>query len=143
MILFVAVIVFAFLVGWVLGGRLRRFEELHLRWSWLAVAGLAIQFVPLPSGAIGTDLAVRTAVLSCSYVLLLAFAVLNIRLAGVPLLLVGLTLNLVVIASNGGMPVSREALESSGQADVLQVLIDEGAAKHHLLTTTCSRRSPT
>jgi len=134
MILFACVIVFAFLLGWVFGGRVRRFEELHLRWSWLAVAGLALQFVPLPGGAAGADLAVRTAVLSCSYVLLLTFAALNIRLAGVPLLFVGLALNLAVIASNGGMPVSREALESSGQADVLQVLIEEGAAKHHLLT---------
>ncbi len=134
MILFAAVILFAFLLGYVFGGRIRRFEQLHLRWSWLAVAGLALQFVPLPDGATGTDLVVRTAVLSCSYLLLLAFAALNIRLAGVPLIFIGLALNLLVIASNGGMPVSREALESSGQGDVLQVLIDEGAAKHHLLT---------
>ncbi|MEP7033448.1 MAG: DUF5317 domain-containing protein [Actinomycetota bacterium] len=134
MILFAAVILLAFLLGYVFGGRVRRFEQLHLRWSWLAVAGLALQFVPLPDGATGTDLVVRTAVLSCSYVLLLVFAALNIRLAGVPLVFAGLALNLLVIASNGGMPVSRGALESSGQGDVLQVLIDEGAAKHHLLT---------
>lgn len=134
MILFAFVTVFAFLVGYLAGGRLRRFEELHLRWSWLAVAGLALQFVPLPDGAAGTDLAVRTGVLFCSYVFLLAFAALNIRLAGVPLLFVGLALNLLVITSNGGMPVSREALEASGQAGVLRSLIDEGAAKHHLLT---------
>jgi hypothetical protein len=134
MILFAAVILLAFLVGYVFGGRVRRFEQLHLRWPWLAVAGLALQFVPLPDGATGTDLVVRTAVLSCSYVLLIAFAALNIRLAGVPLIVAGLALNLLVIASNGGMPVSREALESSGQGDVLQELIDEGAAKHHLLT---------
>ena len=134
MILFAAVILLAFLLGYVFGGRIRRFEQLHLRWPWLAVVGLGLQFVPLPDGAIGTDLVVRTAVLSCSYLLLLAFAALNIRLAGVPLILAGLALNLLVIASNGGMPVSREALESSGQGDVLQELIDEGAAKHHLLT---------
>jgi hypothetical protein len=134
MILFAAVILLAFLLGYVFGGRIRRFEQLHLRWSWLAVAGLALQFVPLPDGATGRDLVVRTAVLSCSYLLLLAFAALNIRLAGVPLVFAGLALNMLVIASNGGMPVSREALESSGQGDVLQELIDEGAAKHHLLT---------
>jgi hypothetical protein len=134
MILFAAVILLAFLLGYVFGGRIRRFEQLHLRWSWLAIAGLALQFVPLPDGATGTDLVVRTAVLSCSYVLLLVFAALNIRLAGVLLVFAGLALNLLVIASNGGMPVSRGALESSGQGDVLQVLIDEGAAKHHLLT---------
>lgn len=134
MILFASVIVVAFLVGLLSGGRIRRFEDLHLRWPWLAVAGLALQFVPLPEGAAGTDLVVRTAVLMCSYVLLLAFAGLNIRLAGVSVLFVGLALNMVVIGANGGMPVSRGALESSGQTDELQLLIDEGARKHHLLT---------
>lgn len=134
MILFASVIVVAFLVGLLSGGRIRRFEDLHLRWPWLAVAGLALQFVPLPEGAAGTDLVVRTAVLMCSYVLLLAFAGLNIRLAGVSVLFVGLALNMVVIGANGGMPVSRGALELSGQTDELQLLIDEGARKHHLLT---------
>ena len=134
MILFASVIVVAFLVGLLSGGRIRRFEDLHLRWPWLAVAGLALQFVPLPDGAVGTDLVVRTTVLVCSYLLLLTFAALNIRLAGVSALFVGLALNMVVIGANGGMPVSRGALESSGQGDVLQLLIDEGAAKHHLLT---------
>ena len=134
MILFASVIVLAFLVGYVFGGRIRHFEELHLRWSWLAVAGLALQFVPLPDGATGTDLVVRTAVLSCSYVLLLTFAALNIRLSGVPLLFLGLAPEPRGDRVERGMPVSRGALESSGQGDVLQVLIDEGAAKHHLLT---------
>jgi hypothetical protein len=90
--------------------------------------------VPLPDGRAGTDLAVRIAVLSCSYALLLLFAGLNLRLAGMPLVLLGLALNAAVIASNGGMPVSEEALVRSGQADVLELLVAEGAAKHHLMT---------
>jgi hypothetical protein len=73
-------------------------------------------------------------VLGASYAMTVGFAVLNVRVPGMPLVLVGLALNALVIVPNGGMPVSRSALIHSGQGDVLQVLIDEGAAKHHLLT---------
>jgi hypothetical protein len=133
MILFLAVIVASLLVGVLFRGSFRRFEHLRLRWWGLALLGLAIQFVPLPNGRTGTDLLVRMAILSCSYAMLLLFATLNIRLPGMPLVLIGLALNALVIVPNGGMPVSRDALVRSGQGDVLQVLIDEGAAKHHLL----------
>ena len=134
MILFASVIVLAVALGYLLGGRLRRFEEVYPRWWLLAILGLALQFVPLPDGRGGTDLLVRDLMLGASYAMLIAFAALNVRLPGVPLLMLGLALNATVITANGGMPVSREALVRSGQADVLQELIDEGAAKHHLLT---------
>ena len=39
-----------------------------------------------------------------------------------------------MIAANGGMPASAEALRDSGQEDVLALLGDEGADKHHLMT---------
>jgi len=134
MILFLAVVVVSFLVGLALRGSPRRFEDLRLRWWGLVLAGLGLQFVPLPSGRTGTDLLVRVAVLSCSYALLILFAALNLRLTGMPLVLIGVALNALVIVPNGGMPVSAEALERSGQEDLLQLLIDEGAAKHHLMT---------
>lgn len=134
MILFLAVIVLSVLVGLVLRGSLRRFEQLRLRWWGLVLAGLALQFVPLPDGRAGTDLLARAAVLSCSYSLLVIFAALNVRIPGMAIVLVGLVMNAAVIIANGGMPVSARALERSGQQELLQVLIDEGAAKHHLLT---------
>ncbi len=134
MILFLGVIVLAIAAGYLAGGRLRRFEGLELRWWWLAPLGLALQAVPLPNAREGTDLAVRVAVLSLSYLLLLAFAGANLRVAGVSLVMVGLASNMLVIAVNGGMPVSRHALEASGQADVLQLLLKDEGAKHHLMT---------
>jgi hypothetical protein len=134
MILFLSVIALSVLVGLVLGGHVRRFEDLRLRWWGLVVAGLGLQFVPLPSGRAGSDLAVRIFVLGCSYGLLLVFASLNVRLPGMSLVLVGLAMNAAVILPNGGMPVAREAIARSGQEDMLQRLIDEGAAKHHLMT---------
>jgi Family of unknown function (DUF5317) len=134
MILFVSVIVLAVLLGFAFRGSLRGFERLRLRWWGLVIVGLGLQFVPLTNGPAGTDLLARVAVLSCSYSLLVVFALLNLRVAGMPLVLVGLVLNATVIIANGGMPVAREALVRSDQGDVLQLLIDEGAAKHHLLT---------
>jgi hypothetical protein len=134
MVLLLAVVALSVLVGLVLRGSLRRFEHLRLRWWGLVAVGLALQFVPLPDGREGTDLLVRVAVLSCSYALLVLFAALNVRLPGMALVLMGLALNAAVILPNGGMPVSAEALERSGQEDLLQVLIEEGAAKHHLMT---------
>jgi hypothetical protein len=134
MILFASVIVFAFVLAFASGGRLSRFEGVHVRWWGLALAGLAVQFVPLPEGAGGTDLLVRTIVLAASYLALLAFAAINMHLPGVALILTGLALNAIVITANGGMPVSASALRSSDQTDVLAQLERSGADKHHLRT---------
>jgi Family of unknown function (DUF5317) len=134
MILFASVIVLAFVLGFAFGGRLSRFEGVGVRWWALALGGLAVQFIPLPEGAGGTDLAVRTVVLAASYVALIGFAAVNARLPGIPVILVGLVLNAIVITTNGGMPVSAAALRSSDQADVLADLQGSGADKHHLET---------
>jgi len=63
MILLIAVIALALALGLLLDGSLRRFEDLRLRWWGLVIAGLAAQFVPLPNGRAGADLAVRIVVL--------------------------------------------------------------------------------
>lgn len=134
MILFIAVIALALVLSLLLGGSVRRFEDLHLRWWGLAIAGLGIQFAPLPNGRAGSDLAVRIAVLGVSYGLLILFAAMNARLRGMPLVLIGLVLNAAVILPNGGMPVAESAVRRSGQEEMLQLLVEEGAAKHHLMT---------
>lgn len=133
MILFVSVIALGIVLGYALGGRLEGFQELRLRWWGLAIAGLALQFLPLPEGAAGNDLFVRTAVLGISYSLLVVFAFSNVRLPGMALVLIGLTANLIVIVANGGMPVSEAALRDSGQAALISELRAGGADKHHLM----------
>ena len=135
MILFLSVIGLSVLAGYLLGGRLHTFERLRLRWWGLAPLGLALQAIPLPDARHGTDLLVRVVVLSSSFLILLLFVAVNFRVAGMWLLFIGLALNFIVIAANGGMPVSRHALEASGQADVLQLLLKDEGAKHHLLTS--------
>lgn len=132
--LLLAVVVISMVLGYALGGRLHRLEALRPRWWGLVILGLGIQFIPLPEGDVGTDLVVRTAVLSLSYTLLVAFALVNVRMPGMFLVVIGLACNFAVIAVNGGMPASAEALIDSGQEDVLAYLRDEGADKHHLLT---------
>jgi hypothetical protein len=134
MTLFASVIVLAFVLGFALGGRLSRFEGVRVRWWGLALAGLAVQFVPLPEGVGGSDLVVRTVVLAASYVALIVFAAVNVRMPGLAVILVGLSLNAIVITANGGMPVSASALRASDQADVLADLQRSGADKHHLQT---------
>src|SRR5262245_34061221 len=132
--LLLAVVLVSIYLGYLFGGRLKRLESLRPRWWGLVIAGLGIQFVPLPEGQAGSDLVVRTAVLALSYALLITFAGANIRMPGMVLVLIGLTCNMTVIVVNGGMPASAAALINSGQQDVLESLRSEGADKHHLLT---------
>lgn len=134
MTLFLAVVAFAFALGFALRGSLRGFENAGLRAWGLAAAGLALQFAPLPTGTAGRDLAARIAVLGASYALLVSFTVLNRRMRGIPLVLIGLLLNAAVILANGGMPVSERAIRASGQEDMLEAFTRQGATKHHLMT---------
>jgi hypothetical protein len=130
MILLVAVIVVAVAGGYLLGGKARNFENLRLRAWWLAPVGLLLQ-VQFPWLAdAGRDAGVPY--LIASYGLLILFAALNIRLAGFVLILVGLSLNLLVVSVNRGMPVTRGALIASGQGGVLDDLRNGLGAKHHL-----------
>jgi uncharacterized protein DUF5317 len=116
----------ALAVGFLAGGSLREFPTVKTRWWWLALAGVAMQFV---TGG-GT---LETALLLGSFVVLLAFVAANVRAPGLALVLVGLLLNIAVIAANQGMPVTRYALVESGQADTLPELAANADGQKHLL----------
>jgi hypothetical protein len=132
--LLLAVVLLSVFLGYLFGGRLDRLEALRPRWWGLVILGLSIQFVPLPNGATGTDLVIRTAVLALSYSLLLTFGLVNVRMPGMFLVVIGLACNMTVIVVNGGMPASAQALIASGQEDVVAYVREQGADKHHLLT---------
>ncbi len=119
----------AILAGYVRGGRLASLPELRLRWQGAALLGLLLQVLLWPGG----DWPLFY--LYVSFALLTAFAIVNVRVAGVALILVGVVLNFSVIALNRGMPVSREALVASQQADSIDELVDDGGAKHHLASS--------
>jgi hypothetical protein len=127
----IGVLLLAVLAGYVAGGRLRKVESLRIRWWGLAPLGLALQLVPISGDTHGERL-VTVGLLIASYPILMLFALANIRLAGFALILVGLGLNLTVIAANQGMPVTKHALEASGQGDILGELQKHSGAKHFL-----------
>jgi hypothetical protein len=70
-----------------------------------------------------------------SYVLLAVFALANIRLVGMPIVLVGLLLNAGVIGVNKGMPVRHDAIATI-ESDLSRVEIEalQFDAKRHLET---------
>ena len=100
------------LIGLALGGRPRHLPE-HTFHAWpFLLFGLAIQVFVEARAATSVDVALAV----LSYVLLLVFAALNLRLAGMGVVMVGMLMNLVPIAVNDGMPVRATALVDSGLA---------------------------
>jgi len=114
-------------LGYVVGGRLHHLGELRFRHAWAGLAGVGLQFVPAEGTA-------GFLTLLASFGLLVVAAVANRRLPGFPLVIAGLCLNLIVIGVNEGMPVTRDAIVASDQADTLDDIRDAGGAKHHLAT---------
>ncbi len=112
-------------VGYMLGGRLSQLSELKLRLTPLALVGLSLQLVNPPG-------AWPLVLLTVSFVLLVVFTVANLRIVGFAAILAGVAMNFAVIAINGAMPVSREAIVASGQEGTLAPLIEHRGMKHHL-----------
>lgn len=123
-----AALIVTILAGLALGGSLANLAATTTRLAILAVLGLALQVLPVPGRTLPLVL------LYTSFVVLFAFAVVNRRLPGMPLIMLGIALNFAVIAANGGMPVTRAALVASGQQDSLSYLIHNNGPKHHLAT---------
>ena len=98
----------ALLIGFLRGGNVRHFAELELRALWLVLLAFALQFV-MRVGGYGGPVLVGVGY-AITYVMLLAFLVLNRSHWELMLLGAGLLSNATVIWVNGGkMPVSREA----------------------------------
>jgi hypothetical protein len=137
-LLVLAVVVGGILIGLALGGSLRNLAETRLRWWPLALAGLSLQLIPVPSRPGQADHWAAAGLLIASYVLLLMFVAGNIRIPGLPLVAMGFALNLLVIGANGGMPVKDAALRQaagSGYEKSRQRLLEKGGLKHHLATS--------
>src|SRR5436305_14107965 len=86
-------------VGLATGGRLRHLGERQFHWWGLLIVGVALQLPILDR--------LGFAGLLVSYLFLLGFAVANLRLVGMALVVIGISMNIVVIAVNRGMPVRR------------------------------------
>lgn len=97
--------------GYVLGGRLERLAEIPFRWGWLAVIGLFVQVLLFAEPVAERIGAAGTPVYLASTVAVLAAVLRNVRIPGMPLVVLGAASNLLAIVLNGGvMPASPEAV---------------------------------
>ena len=133
MTLFAFALALGVVLGYILRGRLSNLALVRVRWWGIIPAALVLQLGPLPQGD-GTNLVIRTIILSISYAMIVVFTLVNVRVPGMVLILVGVMANFAVIAVNGGMPVSADALRDSGQSVVLTELRGSAPDTHHLAT---------
>ena len=122
------------LVAWALGARLTNLSHLAFRGEWLVFIALGIQ-VSIFAPWIGSiSRAAETELHVASYLMLLAFMALNMRLPGFWMVGGGAVLNTVVIFLNGGlMPVSLGAWKAAG-ADPHALLV-HGSDGNNVLAT--------
>ena len=115
-------------IGYLTGGRLRRLSSLKLRWTWLVLLAILIQGLIFPLFTARPVIPVATEALHLvSYLLVLVWLGLNIRVR--PLLLVGAgaLFNLLVIVVNGGkMPASITAVSRAGGEFAAHQLTENG-----------------
>ena len=123
----------AVVAGLARGGLLRGLTETSVRNRSLGLACLGVQafVVALPLRAIWLPYGLGALLLAVALVVLLAVARANGRMPGVPLIALGLLLNLVAVVANFGMPTSESTLARAGVA-VERPLPHRPDAKHVL-----------
>jgi hypothetical protein len=131
----VVALLLALLIVPITSGSFRRLSRLEFDSPGLLFTGLAIQvvveFTPLIPESRADDLGF--ALLLGSYVLILSFGLLNLRITGMSIIVIGISLNVLVIALNQGMPyrvTAGDGLETSAKHrperddDMLKILDD-------------------
>jgi Family of unknown function (DUF5317) len=112
------------------GGDLSALGRVRVRYAPAIFGALAIQIVIIslvPGGSPGLHRVLYVA----SYALAGVFVVANRRLAGMPMLALGASLNLVAILANGGvMPASRRALRTAGTLTSSTNFLNSAAVAH-------------
>lgn len=111
-------------LGYLRRGRIRNLGNLRLRGLWLLFPPLVLQLLIFPLGNRGPIISWGTPYWHLvSYLFLLGFALWNWRYPEIVVMGIGLFLNFLVIAVNGGyMPASSEALRRAGLFSLAQAL---------------------
>ena len=131
------------------------FSKFDLRFGWLVLLALLAQTIVIYVDFGGADV-LRRFVFPVTYVLLVAFVVLNRRRVGFLIIGAGMLLNLLVIVANWGlMPIAPATMERAGLQDELvelepgdsvphtkNVLLDEGDTHLELLSDRFTWGSP-
>jgi Family of unknown function (DUF5317) len=116
------------------GGRLRYIEHFRLKALPLGVGAFVVQLLIFTSRGESLLGALLPGIYVLTLLMLLAFLLVNRKVFGVPVLLAGLMLNVVVIGANHGrMPADPQALVAIGQGSHAEVLLRNGTAANVVL----------
>lgn len=118
-------------VGFIRRGSFANLGRTHLRGVALVFGGVILQIASTVAERADVSRLPLGLVLG-SFALTFGFAALNAKLPGMTLIALGALMNFVVIAANGGMPVSLDALERAGLGNPFETGgVTKGA--HHVL----------
>ncbi|MBS4538127.1 DUF5317 domain-containing protein [Clostridium sp. D2Q-11] len=118
-------LIFAIIVGWLKGGKLRRLGNLDFRYLWMFIVALLLQYLIILFG--GQDIKFIsdyfTEIYIASYILLFIGIIINIKNRPLLIILVGSVLNFFVfIMNDGNIPVSLEGLKLAGMNEVVEII---------------------
>lgn len=117
----VTVVLLAVAISYVRGGRLRNVAEAPLYHGWLLAVGVVLQLgvdLAAARGWLAVDAWWTYGLLAVSQVFVVGWVVVNRHLPGLVLVAAGLAANAIVMAANGAMPVSSEAIAALGLGPV-------------------------
>lgn len=134
-------VVFGFGLGYLRGGRISNLAHLRIRGLWLLLPPLVLQLLIFPLGNRGPIITWGAPFWHIlSYLFLLGFVGCNWRYPELMGMGLGLFLNFLAIAANGGyMPASAEALRRAGLESVAQAL-EAGTRQGNTLLMSSSTR---
>ncbi|GAC1530668.1 MAG: hypothetical protein NVS3B12_05510 [Acidimicrobiales bacterium] len=115
------------LAGVVQGGRITAIAATRLRWVAMLVLGVVTQLAGqrvIPGAGF--------ALVVVSYLALASFALRNLALRGMAIVVVGVVLNCAPIVANAGMPVEGRAIVRAGIARPEELTVLRYGAKRHL-----------
>ena len=124
LLLLATMIGLGFVIGFAGRGSVKGLKDIHLRVVWVLFVALLVALLPLFSDSINAH---RRPLQLVAFAGVLVFLVVNIVTnhgeirAALLIVTLGWALNFTVIAANGGMPLSRWAYATSGQAGTITV----------------------
>ena len=120
--LLVASLFIAVIIALIRGGTIRAFAQIELRWPLLIFAGLGLKVLIFSApwkAAVGSEDVLSRALYVASVAFVLGGVCANRQVPGMKLMGLGVFLNFLVIAANGGyMPVSLAGAERLGVSSV-------------------------
>ena len=105
------------LLGYVRGGRLAALGQIQFRATWLVAVAFVLQILIFPLPGLGDPIvgSGTAEIHLISYAVLIAFVLANWREWGIVVMGIGMALNVIVIALNGGfMPTTVAQLRQAG-----------------------------